>query len=370
MDKKEILDIFYNYILKEAANETVNCFIQYNSSFSSIIEELYLKNTVKQEDSFTPTLIIKDMNQFNYLLTTYVELASNFYSDDNYYEEVLSGDYYEEDKISKEKTIMTLLWSNATYEDFNDPISFLRKRINYLSNQIEGINLGYSNLLDGEITIEIEKDKIVNETPYAMHITLNKEGKQYQFPKISFGIDQDTVDFYAITNPNKEESDYNKKVNRKLYKVNEGFDKSIDNDELYGSGNLSDITTSFVVAADIALSFFQKLGYYKFNAASILPVRWNAKRKANEKKSKGNEETLQELENEQLRIQTNLTEKFLRTWNRVVYHHTNLEVVSYPFEQSSNLKIKVKEIEDQVNNPLLNEIKALIDQCEYKNRIK
>ena len=30
---------------------------------------------------------------------------------------------------------MTVLWSNATYEDFNDPISFLKNQIEFLDNE-------------------------------------------------------------------------------------------------------------------------------------------------------------------------------------------------------------------------------------------
>ena len=45
---------------------------------------------------------------------------------------VLNGIGIDSNKgISKEKIIMTLLWSNATNDDYLNPCNYLRKRINY-----------------------------------------------------------------------------------------------------------------------------------------------------------------------------------------------------------------------------------------------
>ena len=63
-------------------------------------------------------------------ITNLVDKALKFYDDTNFYEEVRECDFRENEMgISKEKLIMTLLWSNATIEDFNNPCSYLRKRI-------------------------------------------------------------------------------------------------------------------------------------------------------------------------------------------------------------------------------------------------
>lgn len=81
-----------------------------------------------------PTLIIKDKQEFNYLLEKYVKMALMFYDNECFVEEVRCSNYFDNEQgISKEKVIMTLLWSNASYEDFNDPCTFLKKRIFFLN---------------------------------------------------------------------------------------------------------------------------------------------------------------------------------------------------------------------------------------------
>ena len=375
MKKEEILNIFYNYIIKEAAAGCIDCFMRYNTCFSTIIREYGIEYRVAIEDAAlcVPTLEIKDINKFNSLLLMYVRVACKFYSDNDFCEEVVDRSYYEEGKICKEKAVMTLLFSNATYEDFKNPIQFLSKRIIYFfktSFFIGKMELGYSSLLDGNIDIVIAKDKVVNETPYFMQIILKKEGEEYTFPKINFGIAHDEIDVYSICNKKQESNAYSKKSNRRLYQVNDGFDATIDNEELFGVGNLKDITPSFVVATDLFLSLLKRFGYEKVNVVSILPVRWNAKALANGKKSRGDEQILQEYEKEQLRIQMNLTEKLLRTFNRVVSMREDIDTVHYPLEQDSTLGLKIGSNTPSIRNALFKEIESLMDAYFSKGKRK
>lgn len=202
-------------------------------------------------------------------------MSCAFYLSNNFCAEVLDGSYYQEGKICKEKTVMTLLFNNATYEDFTNPIRFLSKRIAYFIEKPffkEKIELDYSSLLGGNIDVVIEKDKLVNETPYSMQLMLKNEEEVYKLPKINFRIDHDEVNVYSVCNKNGCVNAYSKKVNRKLYLVNDGFDERLDNEELVGSGNLKDITPSFVVVVDIFLGILKRLEYKSVNIVSILPI--------------------------------------------------------------------------------------------------
>lgn len=375
MRNEEILNIFYNYIVKEAASGSIDCFMKYNTCFSTIVKEYDIEYLTRIENTelCIPTLKINNVEEFNTLLSMYVQVACKFYSDHDFYEEVLDRSYYQEGKICKEKAVMALLFSNATYEDFANPIRFLLKRIIYFLEKpffTEKMELGYSELLQGDINVVIEKEKVVNETPYFMQIILKKEEEEYKFPKINFGIFHDEIDVYSICNKEHSINTYSKKINRRLYRVNDGFDATIDNEELFGVGNLKDVTPSFVVATDIFLSILKRLGYEKVNVVSILPIRWNAKYLANVKKSHGNKEIFQEYEKEQLRIQMNLTEKLLRTFNRVIFMREDIDVTYYPLEQGSTLGLKIGRQEFSTHNALFREIELLMDNYFTKGRIK
>ena len=101
------------------------------------------------DDGIVPVINITNRELFNSLLISYVNKARNYYDLSKYEKSI------DEDKeYNINKMIMTLLWSNATYEDFNDPISFLRKQIDFLDNDlfsefVNGETIGYSEILGG-----------------------------------------------------------------------------------------------------------------------------------------------------------------------------------------------------------------------------
>ena len=147
----------------------------------------------------------------------------------------------------------------------------------------------------------------------------------------------DTLYIYAIQNISQEKTNYTKKINRALYKVNDGF-----TDE--STADLKDTTASFLIVSAILLSFMQAKNINKIKISSILIERWNAKRIAISKKVKyknlTNEET-EKLIKEQERIQANLTEKFLRTFLRLSEQYNNLNITAYPYEIDSYLSLEV-----------------------------
>lgn len=375
MNREKILDIFYNHIIKEAVNGRVDCFMMYNMLFNTRIYdknvELFSRN--ENPELLIPTLQIKNLQEFDDLLVEYVNRALMFYDDSNYQEEVLNEYKGEGDKgISKEKVIMTLLWSNATIEDFNDPCTFLRKRISYfdLDNlddyKIKQV-IGYSEILDSNIECVIKKSRIESETPYHLEIRLiNPEIGVCSFvlPNIYFGNYNGKVDVYAIQN-RKDAVNNDKKIMRKMYKVNEGIDLDEDNYANYGVGNLKDITPSFLVAANIMCGLFKSSGINDINVVSILITRFNGKMiandffKANGIKKNYDYDKLAELlidrYDKSIAIQMNLTDKFLRTFRRLGYHHSSIGITSYPMEVSSNMALKLYNQEDICNNKLLDE---------------
>ena len=222
-----------------------------------------------------------------------------------------------------------------------------------------------SDLLNGKIKLKIKKDNISFETPYKMCISIvNDSNEEYTFPDIKFGLSYDTVYFYAIQNSNKNtDNSYSKKINRLLFKIGEGFDKNRDNYELYGEGNLKDVTSSFVVAINIAINYFHNLGYRHIEVASFLPVRWNSKNGVINRKfaiGKISEEEKNEQHKKVESIQKNLTEKFIRTFLRLSYHYEGININALPYDLDSSLHI---DLDDNLNtnNNLLQETGNIIN---------
>ena len=369
----DILEIFYNNIIPEAMNGRINCLSYYNIAFSTEIVDKGKIYSCKIDDDglLIPTLMIRDKNEFDRLLVEYVNLAMNFYDDSNFDDEILNNNLYDKElRICKEKVILSLLFANATIEDFNNPIDFLKRRINFIYNDLSGsYDFGYMDMFNGDLSLNIDKDIINNETPYQMIIKVKSmNGEDFVFPKIKFGISDDTVYIYAIQNKMNDDNSFCKKINRVLYKVGEGYNDTdlIENDE-----NLKDITASFLVSLNIVISYLYNNGYKRMIVPSLLMERWNAKRISNLLKikfKKMDDDSANKLINEQDYLQQNLTNKLIRTFLRLGCHYNNIDVLSFPFELDSCLHIGINDKEMLCNNTLLYKTYKLVEDSICKNR--
>lgn len=363
----DILDVFYNNVIYEASTGRVNCLFMFNILFhTNIVEDNIL---VSQNNSINnlmiPTLIIKDKRKFNMVLTKYIECAKSFYDLSIFEEEFLSNKDIISKDISIEKVLMTLVWSNATVEDFENPISFLMRRIDYLNNKaldsyLEEKNIGCSEILKSKITAKLKKESVYNETPYSLQIKLidiNNEDNYYLLPNVRIGISNNKAYIYAIQNDknNKITSSYQKSINRKLFKIGDNF----RNEVIHEDDNLKDVTSSFVVALNIVMGILNKLNIEEILVPSILISRWNGAIIS---------ENLRGINNREI-IQPNLTEKFLRTFRRLVYHFENIKISNYPFECDSYLHLSFAKCYNTLgNNDLLNE--TFLTQNDNKGKMR
>lgn len=345
-----ITNIFYYEVINEVIlDESHHKDGIYNVYFNTCIPE---NNVLIQTESkkLIPTLFIKNKKEFDKALTKYIEVAAGV--------NINNHDYV--------KALLLLLWSNALPEDFENPVEFINRRTAFLcDNTFEDldkgiISLGYSETLGSELEVTYNNETIEQETSKSILLTASNGEDIYEFPTVKIGIDGDTAYIYAIQKlkSKKEPTAFTKKINRALYKVGEGFDKEQDNEEIYGSGNLSDVSASFLVAANVVIGLLESKGIHSIVLPSMLLVRYNAKTeyyiKKNNYYNNGDSEKLEEFEQEHLRIQTNLTEKFLRTFLRLCHHHKGLEVIALPYENDSSMHIH-NNGELQCNNSLLNE---------------
>lgn len=261
---------------------------------------------------------------------------------------------YREKEKSREKALLAYLWVNATTEDFKNPEQYLDKRIqmlkddsfSYLENGIE--IEGGSSLLDSKIRIEKKENAITMETPYRIDITLEKGDCEASLPSIDYAIVGDTCYIYSIkkrkakTPSSEEEEKYQKKINRLLYKVNEGVDQNED---------ITDITHSFLISLTIFMSLLEAEGIKNIKVVTYLPTRYLS-RELGANESERKEELLER--NDQ--IQTNLTDKLVRLFRRYCYHNENVEITSYPYDSDEYLSLKITDKNEKIKNQMIEEV--------------
>lgn len=363
-----IKDIFYKCIIPEAAMGKINVFFNYSVVFSTILEEYkkICRSKIQEKDIMIPTLVIKNKDAFDELLTTYVKMAMNYYDDSNFCSEILDYKLFDnKNMICKEKAIIVHLLANMTYEDFNDPVRFLEKRIDFINNySYENIDLGHSEILDCDLSLNVTKDTINNETPCQIIVTASNGQDSYEFPSVKFGISGDKVYIYAIQRKEEVHNNLEKKINRKLYKVGEGFvDENIEE-------NPKDITASFLVVLNMAINYLKSIGYKKIVVPSVLIVRANSKQLITDRKKMSNEERKEREINEEL-IQVNLTNKLIRTFLRLACHYNNIDIESFPYEMDSSLHIEINDsVRENCNNRLLDETGKMANTAQNNSKKK
>lgn len=373
------INVFYDEIINEASTGRVDCFFMMNLLFSTYLKEENKTIEAKKDDDgryLIPTLVIKNKESFNKLLTEYLTLARTKYDLTKYYEALEFSDIKNHEQVIN-KLILTTLWANATYDDFSDSEEFLRKQISFLKDNTfseynEPTIIGYSEMLGGYVEIENISEPILNETPNSLKISLvePETNEKYTFPLVRYGIKDGKCYIYAVQKNKKFDIDNNfkKKVNRKLFKIGENFDTKNDTYENYKEGNLKDVSASFVVASNIALGLLSSKGINDIVVPSILIERWNAKEKniiVRSGREENKEEYIETNKDEHNEIQRNLTEKLLRTFLRIISHNNTFEVMSYPFDIDSSLHIRTSP-ELDCNNSLLNETFLIGEKANSK----
>lgn len=336
-------------ILKEASTgKVIISGDEWNIGFNSMVLDNNKEIINYDNPSNNSKLIIKDFNKFVELIEEYVkeELSLN--------RKVPNFS----DQKSKIKWIVSYLFVNATTEDFLNPEKFIKRRISFLkdnsfNNPLE-IKLS-STFNNSSIIIEREKCPVSMETPYKITMKL-KDGNnsEYNLPSIYYGIDNDTCYIYSIMNKkdqknmNEQEKKFHNKINRLLYKINDGV-----TDE-----DLKDVTMSFVFAINIFMSLMQTKGVEKVKIVPYLPIRYLSRDIA------ANNDELLDKRNDL--IQENLTDKLIRTIRRITYHNKDISIELFPYEIDEYMLINIDDRSEQINNLLLEETNRKINNTGRK----
>ena len=288
------------------------------------------------------------------------------------------------------KWIMAYLFVNATTEDFINPVSYIKRRMAFLNDATfsylnEPVSLEIGNhFLNSSIKIKNSIHSIAMETPYRIDISLvnsiNSKEVSYPLATVTYGICDENGEkvcyVYSLMKPKskvstEEESYYDKKVARMLYKLNDGiekyevseyFDYKEGNSKYYPEGNITDVTPSFILSLSVFLSLLQREGIHHLKAIPYLPVRYLSRDIiASEVKE---EDTRYQLKLRNDKIQENVTNKFIRTFRRIAFHTPDVEVLSVPYELSEYLELNIKDKEHMISNPILEDVAVAVYQMD------
>ena len=273
---------------------------------------------------------------------------------------------------------LVYLFSNLSFSDFSDVELYIKHNIDFVKNRLlKNKNIPF---LDEEITITT--CEYYQESPYCFISCITNGHDKYELPIISYGISDGICYIFAVQDKNLDKnSSYGKKIKRLLYKINSGvyeaesleYKAYKENKSSYYPENISDVSPSAVLSLSIFLKQLFDEGITKVKVVPFLPIRYNAKKKAYQlkidyliKKENLNlvaqNELKQQYADEHLRIQNNLTQKFLRNFFRINYHFPNVSIWAYPFDYDEYLYINLGEFvksDDVLNTMVLGVEKKL-----------
>lgn len=328
--KRDIIEnIFFNEIVNEAKTGEIKLTDEqtFNVGFNTCIKGNLSSGNFGDSK---PILMINNPEQLITLLEQYVTECDKY-----------PNIFTEYDLNIRIKGYLTLIWSNAIYDDFANPLSYISRRIDFFKTTLFDFdNIDYQNsskaLDDSKIVVSNEMQDIRNETPYTFKTFIKKDDDSYELPRISYGISNNECYIYAVQN-NKNKSE-----------------------------NISDVSPSAILALTVFLDMLNRYGIEKIKVISLLPIRYNSKELAFQKKyeyelnsGKLNDIELKKLlleyKKENLRIQKNLSEKLIRNFRRLEHHFPNCTITSYPMEFDEYLHILVRQFKIR-DNDFLNDI--------------
>ncbi len=392
----EIPNIYFDFKENEAIKfiENVMNDFAYNSDFFQKKSKKIIKNIKNKEyKDNNPVMIISNYKKFFELLRKIYEEDINLFfrrTDSRIFP------VYEKDNLFKE------IWLRMTPEDFNNPEEFLEKQALMIKDKTfckfdNEANLGELNFLDNNIICaknEIARTWDENFREFKF-IIYNKEyyyngelwnKPHYTLPVIRYGIYESNgrkiCRIGSIQNKNSEYDEDNKikkRVNREKYKVN----KEVNEAELLKVEPNSILALSLFInilhqeeITDIEIPGMYVLDYAYHEKRNKIILDKFEKRWNNEKeKERFPELYKQDLEymnknyKKQNLISEIKTERFIRIFQRILYHFPKGKINSYPGDVDNLLHINIPVVKnkDDINGDILKEFYSLIESRNNEN---
>ena len=253
----------------------------------------------KSNVEYTPNLVINDADVFEKVLERYLDVIKNT--------DIKSTKI---DQRHTERYFLFNVWKNATMSDYLHPEKFINRYTNFIKDDTfqqydELTPLGY---YEGNILLaEREEDDYGFETPYIMHLSFTDGKYIYNLPWIRYGISlnksgEKIAYIYALQKMEPcSDEEYNEKMKKILNRANKGVKK------------YRNVTPSAISALTVFMGMLEKEGITAVKVPDFLIGRYGHFAHA---------ETQEEFD----RIQTNLTDKFLRNFIRLSEQFENIRI--------------------------------------------
>ena len=319
------------------------------------------KNVVVDES--LPLLNLKNNNlpEFEKALTEYVR---EYFSSELYWANPIASCNSNEEKLIH---AISSLWLNATVEDFENPIQFVRRYTNFIKDKTfeeftEPKKLNrIQTLRNCTLVIERAEQEEFQETPTSMRFYVVKDGIEKSLPKISYGISDNVAYVYAIQGYREEEqqkkSPTMKKINRSRYAVNNTDNIPKDYQKVFLKQEPYAYISLFTF-----LSMLKQKGIKKVVMPSFLPTRYaNKSGTAFEKLMKEIESIPPDLPDgtkrkkqiikeyrqkatDLQRIQYTITNKFLNYASRMECDVPGISISAVPEETNGSLVMDISKM--------------------------
>lgn len=390
--EEQILNTFYEEIIPNASKTGIILIdgIKYHIHFNTQIhdQEIHITNNT------IPLLTINNVNNFNDKLIEYLEKSMMFFADSKFdsVKERVCG-FKKDDQI---KYLLTILFANCTEEDFRNPIQYLQRQIDFIDNnslyEKYGMYTEVANIPEfdnSSIEVLSTSQEPTLETPYVFSSRIKKynSNQYYDLPNISYGISNDTVYIYTIKGKrrktNEKPTTFTKKINRELYKINKNVIPTTEYVN-YKEGkthfypeNVIDVTHSSVLALTIFLGILKKENYNRVVVVDYLPLRYLSKYETKLSTLGKNhlygdmdyDKAIINIDEELDYNQNNITNKFIRTFERVNYHLENMNIISYPGEIDNCMHIKINDNMNHNSNHVINYVyDKIVDANKKESR--
>ena len=232
---KEIVELFANTTIYELKyeRETSNLNFKFKED-GFMLFQYVMKNPFVMKDAWTPNIrkeditFIKNHNNDINVPTVSINDSVSFFE---YLTEISNGlnklyREYNECRNARELSIKMLrrIWLRMGIEDFSSVDTFLRKQLEFVKSRKLDV---YSECLftkfnEYDVSMKTEANRTWDESTRSMIFRIHNLDSSYELPHIMYDIDENNVCYiYAIQNGKRVEKD--KKIERKLYKLNDGI---------------------------------------------------------------------------------------------------------------------------------------------------
>lgn len=374
-----IENILNNFVCK------YDCFHEESKKIIDSIRHKEYKNNI-------PVMIINNYKEFFELLRQIYEKDIELF----FRRTDFSGFHvYEKDNLFKN------IWLRMTPEDFNNPEDFLRKQALMIKDETfykfdNEICLGKLSFLDNNIicaknAIARTWDENFREFQFTIydknHYHNDKLFKpHYTLPVIRYGIyekdGKKICSIGSIQNKNyedDEEKSLKRRINREKYKIN----SKIDDDELLKVEPNSVLALSLFInllhqegITDIEIPGMYVLDYEYHEKRNKIILKEFKKEWSDAKRKERFPELYQQnlvymnknYEKQDL-ISEIKTERFIRIFQRILYHFPKGKINSYPGEADNLLHINIPVVKNknEINGDILKEFYGLIENKYNEN---